>query len=87
MGKTSFLDLLENVCAGRGVEEFKAEHARETRDQSEKPQLHRITCSNGSAINVIDTPGLSNPREFNEEHRRALAYFIEEQIGEHTRGD
>ncbi|KAG9226872.1 hypothetical protein CCMSSC00406_0003455 [Pleurotus cornucopiae] len=84
VGKTSFLDLLENVCAGRVVDEFKAEHAREadsdTRDRSEKPQLHRITCANGSAINVIDTPGLSNPREFNEEHRRALAYFIEEQI-------
>ncbi|KAF9492685.1 hypothetical protein BDN71DRAFT_1396304 [Pleurotus eryngii] len=88
VGKTSFLDLLANVCAGRVMNEFKEEHERQNeydaggRSQTKKPKLYRITCSNGSTINVIDTPGLSDPRgmEFDDEHKQAIADFIKTQI-------
>lgn len=96
VGKTSFLDLLANICAGRVMEEFKEEHERENeydgpgaggRSQTMKPKLYRITCANGSIVNILDTPGLSDPRgvEFDDSHKRAIADFIKDQIGEYAR--
>ncbi|KAF4607944.1 hypothetical protein EYR40_000280 [Pleurotus pulmonarius] len=91
VGKTSFLDLLANVCAGRVKEEFREEHVRENecggpraggRSQTMMPRCYRIVCPNGFTVNVVDTPGLSDPRgmEFDDEHRRAITDFIKTQI-------
>ncbi len=91
VGKTAFMDLLANVCAGRVMEDFKAEHKKDNEaggsgsgSQTNKPKLYHITCANGYMVHVLDTPGLADTRgtDFDDAHKAAIAETIKDQIGE-----
>ncbi|KAF9492705.1 hypothetical protein BDN71DRAFT_1433064 [Pleurotus eryngii] len=89
VGKTAFMDLLANVCAGRVMEDFKAEHKKDNEaggsgsgSQTNKPKLYHIKCANGYMVHVLDTPGLADTRgtDFDDAHKAAIAETIKDQI-------
>ncbi|KAJ3822703.1 hypothetical protein F5878DRAFT_621643 [Lentinula raphanica] len=85
-GKTAFLDLLANVCAGVPLEDFKPVHkAANERDSSQPgsntnvPEFYTISCANGTEVNILDTPGLGDPRgiEIDFQNRNAIVKAIQ----------
>lgn len=89
VGKTAFMSLLSNVCAGVKLEEFDTVHDKgneaggaATGSQTNKPRLYIITCANGFQIHILDTPGLADTRGIDKdnEHKAAIAESIKEQI-------
>ncbi|KAJ4000142.1 hypothetical protein F5050DRAFT_1804369 [Lentinula boryana] len=90
VGKTAFVNLLANVCAGAPLEEFedKIKQENELNDrkapgsQTIKPQLYKIVCANGQMVNVLDTPGLADQRgiDVDNEHKQAISYAIKENF-------
>ncbi|KAJ3736722.1 hypothetical protein DFJ43DRAFT_1050410 [Lentinula guzmanii] len=90
VGKTAFVNLLANVCAGTQLEEFedKIKQDNELNDQKApgsqtiKPQFYSIVCANGQIVNVLDTPGLADERgiDVDNEHKQAISYAIKENF-------
>ncbi|KAJ8517636.1 hypothetical protein ONZ45_g5212 [Pleurotus djamor] len=89
VGKTAFLNLLANTCAGRKPEQFTRVHitsneagGSENSSQTNKPTLYQITCANGYRVQVLDTPGLADTRgmDFDNEHKQAISEAISTQI-------
>ncbi|KAJ3746802.1 hypothetical protein DFH05DRAFT_984445 [Lentinula detonsa] len=90
VGKTAFVNLLANVCAGTPLEEFedKIKQDNEVNDlkapgsQTIKPQFYSIVCANGQMVNVLDTPGLADDRgiDVDNEHKQAISYAIKQNF-------
>ncbi|KAJ8482073.1 hypothetical protein ONZ45_g15079 [Pleurotus djamor] len=89
VGKTAFLDLLANVCAGRTLEQFSRVHistneagGSQLGSQTNKPSLYKITCANGYLVHILDTPGLADTRgtDFDDQHKQSIADAIRNEI-------
>ncbi|KAJ8522112.1 hypothetical protein ONZ45_g1292 [Pleurotus djamor] len=85
VGKTAFLDLLANVCAGRKFEDFAPVHVKTNEaggssagSQTNEPKLYTIICANGHEVRVLDTPGLADTRgiDYDNRHKEAIAEAI-----------
>ncbi|TFK49481.1 hypothetical protein OE88DRAFT_1713641 [Heliocybe sulcata] len=85
VGKTAFLSLLYNVCAGVPLEEWAPVHLEaneaggsKSGSQTLGPMMYTIPCENGSTLRILDTPGLADTRgvEKDEEHKAAIAEYI-----------
>ncbi|EPQ50714.1 hypothetical protein GLOTRDRAFT_50300 [Gloeophyllum trabeum ATCC 11539] len=84
-GKTAFLDLLSNVCAGVQLKAFGTVHqtaneagGKQSGSQTNKPLMYTITAANDTVIHILDTPGLADTRGIDKDsdHREAIANFI-----------
>ncbi|KAK7051043.1 hypothetical protein VNI00_005155 [Paramarasmius palmivorus] len=91
VGKSAFLDLLGNVCAGVELDDFKLVHHlhNETVDnkgvsQTDDPKLYRIDCANGHKLNILDTPGTVVTRGIDHDkgHTQAIANVIKRSFEE-----
>jgi AIG1 family len=89
VGKTAFMDLLANVCAGRSVNQFCIEHNRNNesnldRNQSQTNEaiMYTFDRRDGVQLRILDTPGLCDTRglEKDKEHKRSIAEKIRAQV-------
>ncbi|TFK49482.1 hypothetical protein OE88DRAFT_430304 [Heliocybe sulcata] len=87
VGKTAFLSLLYNVCAGVPLEAWAPVHLEaneaggsKSGSQTLGPMMYTIPCENGSSLRILDTPGLADTRgvEKDEEHKAAIAEYIKD---------
>ncbi|KAK7051045.1 hypothetical protein VNI00_005157 [Paramarasmius palmivorus] len=91
VGKTAFLDLLGNVCAGVELDGFKPVHDLRNEavdskgiNQTDDPKLYRIDCANGHRLNILDTPGTIVTRGIDHDkgHTQAIANVIKKSVQE-----
>ncbi|KAJ8522111.1 hypothetical protein ONZ45_g1291 [Pleurotus djamor] len=89
VGKTAFLDLLANICAGRKLEDFTPAHIVDneaggsvTGSQTNEPKLYAVQCANGHEVRILDTPGLADTRgiEYDNKHKAAIAEAIKDKV-------
>jgi len=88
VGKTAFMSLLYNACAGIPLEQWTPVHLEvneaggsKAGSQTLRPKMYIIPCENGSTVRILDTPGLADTRgiEKDEEHKAAIAEYIKDR--------
>jgi AIG1 family len=89
VGKTAFMNLLANVCAGRPVDQFRQEHNLHNESNLDKNQsqtndamMYTFDRRDGVQLRILDTPGLCDTRglEQDKEHKKSIAEKIRAQI-------
>ncbi|KAF9256841.1 hypothetical protein L218DRAFT_173414 [Marasmius fiardii PR-910] len=88
VGKTTMLNLLANMCAGVELDDFAIDVSDDEQggpragSQTLKPVLYNIVCADGKEVDILDTPGLADPRGIDKdtEHREAIVNVIKEKV-------
>jgi GTP-binding protein EngB required for normal cell division len=89
VGKTAFMSLLANVCAGRQIDDFRLEHntANEShlsknQSQTNTAMMYTFKRRDGCTLRILDTPGLCDTRglEQDKKHKKSIAETIKAQV-------
>jgi hypothetical protein len=89
VGKTAFMSLLANVCAGRQIDEFRLEHntanesnLSKSQSQTNEAVMYTFKRYDGCTLRILDTPGLCDTRglEQDKKHKKSIAEAIKAKV-------
>ena len=89
VGKTAFMSLLANVCAGREIDDFRLEHNAtnesnlpKNQSQTNAAMMYTFKRKDGCTLRILDTPGLCDTRglEQDKNHKKSIAEAIKDQV-------